>query len=229
MDPISCYLTLGCILKCCPVHDIGSKWRLSLESWSLDMTCVIILVVNRVSELSWSIMPWTWKHTGVEQHSRFCKQSVFPRFFPNSNSFGVFSRCFIRVLWRVPPTALYIYLPVPSMGSKLREVLTCLTHANPVRRKRPIMLLLLIILCFSCGGQVFKVMTLWVSWMPLDSVCLKSWTTTFGCQQRIGGRDANSVSFFHLFLWVDNKLRKKIVGMFCFLTFDSLYQINWFI
>ena len=67
--------------------------------------------------------------------------------------------------WRVPPTILYISLPngccfikrslegsakcalhlPPSLllGSKLRELLTCLNHTNPVCRKRPIMSLLL--------------------------------------------------------------------------------------
>ena len=33
--------------------------------------------------------------------------------------------------------------PSLLLGSKMAEVLTCLTHTNPVRRKRPIMLLLL--------------------------------------------------------------------------------------
>ena len=33
--------------------------------------------------------------------------------------------------------------PSLLLGSKLRELLTCLTHTNPVRRKRPIMSLLL--------------------------------------------------------------------------------------
>ena len=51
--------------------------------------------------------------------------------------------CFIKVLWRVPPTVLYILSPSLLLGSKLRELLTCLTHTNPVHRKRPIMLLLL--------------------------------------------------------------------------------------
>ena len=49
--------------------------------------------------------------------------------------------CFIKVLWRVPPTVLYILSPSLLLGSKLRELLTCLTHTNPVHRKRPIMLL----------------------------------------------------------------------------------------
>ena len=70
-----------------------------------------------------------------------------------------------KVLWRVPATSLYISLPngcffiksslkgsancalhlPPSLllGSELRELLTCLNHTNPVRRKRPIMSLLL--------------------------------------------------------------------------------------
>ena len=70
-----------------------------------------------------------------------------------------------RVLWRVPPTILYICLPhgccfvksslegsancalrlSPSLllGSKLHELLTCLNHWNPVPRKRPFMSLLL--------------------------------------------------------------------------------------
>ena len=70
-----------------------------------------------------------------------------------------------KVLWRVPPTILYISLPngcyfiksslegsancglhlPPSLllGSKLREVLTCLNHTNPAPRKRPIISLLL--------------------------------------------------------------------------------------
>ena len=39
--------------------------------------------------------------------------------------------CFINVLWRVPPTVLYLQLP-PSLN-----------HTDPVRRKRPIMSLLL--------------------------------------------------------------------------------------
>ena len=62
-----------------------------------------------------------------------------------------------KVLWRVPPTILYTCLPngfcfikvsascalhlspSPLLGSpKLRELLTCLTHTNPIRRKRPI-------------------------------------------------------------------------------------------
>ena len=62
-----------------------------------------------------------------------------------------------KVLWRVPPSILYICLPKgccfikarwnasPSLllGSKLPELWTRLTHTNPVRRKRPIMSLLL--------------------------------------------------------------------------------------
>ena len=70
-----------------------------------------------------------------------------------------------KVLWRVPPTILYISLPngcyfiksslegsancglhlPPSLllGSKLRELLTCLNHTNPAPRKRPIISLLL--------------------------------------------------------------------------------------
>ena len=77
-----------------------------------------------------------------------------------------------KVLWTVPPTILYICLTVSCgflgkwlllqkrfcarlrqlfftfvsqspPGVKLRELLTCLTHTNPVRRKWPIMSLLL--------------------------------------------------------------------------------------
>ena len=47
-----------------------------------------------------------------------------------------------KVLWSVPQTVLHIGLTV-SCESKLCEVLTCLTHTNPVRRKQPIMSLLL--------------------------------------------------------------------------------------
>ena len=45
--------------------------------------------------------------------------------------------------------------PSLLLGSKLRKLLTCLTHTNPVRRKRPIMSLLLVFLgfIFSQGDQ----------------------------------------------------------------------------
>ena len=71
-----------------------------------------------------------------------------------------------KVRWRIAETILYIHLspkwlllhkcylegsadcalhlsPSLLLGSKLHELLTCLTHINPVRRKRPIMSLLL--------------------------------------------------------------------------------------
>lgn len=56
-------------------------------------------------------------------------------------------------------------------------------------------------------------MTLWVSWMPLDSVCLKSWTTTFGWQQA-GERDPSTVPLFHPFYFFP---RKQAV----------LFQMSW--
>ena len=79
--------------------------------------------------------------------------------------FGQIAVASEKVLWRVPPTILYICLPhvccvvknssqgsancalhlSPSLllGSKLRELLTCLTQANRIRRNRPIVPLLL--------------------------------------------------------------------------------------
>ena len=71
-----------------------------------------------------------------------------------------------KVLWRIPPTNYSLHLsptwlcfikcslessancalhssPSLFLGSKLRELLTCLNHTNPVHRKRPIMSLLL--------------------------------------------------------------------------------------
>ena len=97
---------------------------------------------------------------------------VFPKlfctFFSESPAvFRVNGCCFRKGSMRVPPTILYICLPngccfiksslessancalhlSPSLllGSKLRELLTCLNHnhTNPVHRNRPIMLLLL--------------------------------------------------------------------------------------
>ena len=82
---------------------------------------------------------------------------VFPKLFCTFVSespavFGGNGCCFRNeVRWRVPPTILYICLPnscclkkilwnPPSivLGSKLGELLACLNHTNPVRRKRPI-------------------------------------------------------------------------------------------
>ena len=45
--------------------------------------------------------------------------------------------------WEVSANCALHLSPSLLLGSKLREFLTCLTHTNPVRRKRPIMSLLL--------------------------------------------------------------------------------------
>ena len=62
--------------------------------------------------------------------------------------------------------------PSLVLGQKLRELLACLTHANPVRRKRPIMSLLL-------GLAIVK-----LSELLSGSFFLILWTkSVLGCQQ----------------------------------------------
>ena len=114
---------------------------------------------------------------------------VFPKLFCTFVSespavFRVNGCCFRKGSMRVPPTILYICLPngccfiksslessancalhlSPSLllGSKLRELLTCLNHnhTNPVHRNRPIMLLLL---GYSLGFFLHHMATQWCS------------------------------------------------------------------
>ena len=54
--------------------------------------------------------------------------------------------------------------PSVLLGSKLRELFTCLTHTNPVRRKQPIMSLLLgyslgLFFIIPCKGGVLRDIT----------------------------------------------------------------------
>ena len=58
--------------------------------------------------------------------------------------------------------ALHLSLSL-LLGSKLHESLTCLTHTNPVRRKRPIMSLLL-------GYSLGLLNQTWIFWLYL-SIC----------------------------------------------------------
>ena len=109
-----------------------------------------------------------WKVHQTKVPPRLCKfRDLFAlfqqiRFHSLLRFFGQVAVVSEKVLWGVPPTILYICTPTgcccftnvlcncafpfsPSLllGPKLPELLTCLTHTNPVCRKRPIISLLL--------------------------------------------------------------------------------------
>lgn len=89
--------------------------------------------------------------------------TLFCIFF-NSVSLGIFSHS--KVLG-----ATWHFCLSHLLGSKLRDLFTCLTHTNSVRRKRPIMLLLGCSLgpffYVNKGFQTRHFQVLWMLWKPL--------------------------------------------------------------
>ena len=127
----------------------------------------LYMVLGGKSAFSCQKVPWKVPprlHQGSTKWLLLQKMKRFCGGFPQLSTFvSQMAVASYKVLWRVPPTALYIYLPV-LLGPKLRELLTCLNHNHTKYKsspqKRPIMLLLL---GYSLGFFLHHMATQWCS------------------------------------------------------------------